>query len=162
MTDAPAVLLRIKSARERTALHHLHGAREAVRQSRQDLEAGRRRLEEYHAWRPGRERQLYDDIQNQEVSLDDLEELKAQIVGLRARELALNEEVIELGRTVDAAVKAEHEAHAAWLATQREVQKAEQMLDDWRARERRAVERKAELELEEFTRPRLAAGVEGT
>lgn len=160
MSDAPAVLLRIKSARERTAVHRMHEARTATHEAREALEAGRQRLEEYRLWRPGRERELYDDIQGKEVSLDDLEELKAKIVGLREREQALIDESIELERAVDAAVRAEDEAHVAWQSAQREVQKVEEMLDDWRAREQREVERQADLELEEFSRPRAAAGTE--
>jgi type III secretion protein O len=158
MNGPPTVLLRVKGAREQTAMRHLRAARAAVARAQQELDAKREECARYRAWRPQRERELYDEIQNQVVSLADLEELKAKIVQLREREQGLMEEVGELERALEAAVQAQHEAHAAWQAAQREVEKVEELLADWRVREQRQGERQAELELEEFTGPGRAAG----
>lgn len=154
MSAAPTILLRVKTAREQTAIRNLHEARAAVARARAELDAKQKELDEYRAWRPQRERRLYDEIINQEVSLDDLEELKVKMVRLREHEETLTEQQIALERALDAAGKAEQAARAAWAAAQREVQKVEELLADWRVREQREVERKAELELEEFSRPR--------
>ncbi|HLT01062.1 MAG TPA: YscO family type III secretion system apparatus protein [Geminicoccaceae bacterium] len=158
MNGPPTVLLRVKGAREQTAMRQLHEARAAVARAQQQLDAKREEYQRYRAWRPQRERELYDEIQNQQVSLADLDELKAKVVQLRDREQALLDEVGALERALDAAGQAQREAHAAWLAAQREVQKVEELLADWQARAQRQGERLAELELEEFTRPGRAAG----
>jgi hypothetical protein len=158
MTGPPTVLLRVKSLHAEAAMRQMSEARAAVAQAQERLTAKRRELEEYRAWRPGRERDLYQEIVNHEVSLGDVEELNAKVVRLRERERELMEEGVDLERALDAAVQAEHEAHAAWQAAQREVQKVEELLADWRSKEHRRVERAAELEMEEFSRPRPAAG----
>jgi hypothetical protein len=158
MSAPPTILLRVKSAREQTAISSLRQARAAAVEAREQLAAKRKAIEEYRAWRPQRERQLYDDILNREVSLGDLEELKGKIVRMREREQSLCEEEDALERALESAEQAEEEAHAVWQAAQREVQKVKELLADWRVRERREVEHQGELELEEFSRPRGMAG----
>jgi hypothetical protein len=154
MSAPPTILLQVKSAREQTAIGSLRQARAAVVETGEQLAAKRKELEEYRSQRPQRERRLYDDILNREVSLNDLEDLRAKIVRLREHEQSLSEEEIALQRALEAAAKVEQEAHTVWQAAQREVQKVEELMADWRVRERREGERHAELELEEFSRPR--------
>jgi type III secretion protein O len=158
MNGPPTVLLRVKSVREKTAARQLHEARAALAQAQEQLDAKQQELERYRAWRPQRERELYEEVLNQEVSLGDLEELNAAVVKLREREQSLMDELIALERARDAASAAREQAHGAWQAAQREVEKVEELLANWQKRERQRVEQQAELELEEFARPQSAAG----
>jgi chromosome segregation ATPase len=152
MSDAPAILQRVKSAHERTAVRRLSEARAALARVCQQRQAKCRELEDYRAWRPPHERGLYQAIEKHQVTLADLEEMNAEIAKLRAHEESLAEEVADLERSVEEAGQAEQEAHTTWQAAQREVEKAGELVADWRQRERQQVERQAELELEEFNR----------
>lgn len=156
MNDAPAILQRVKSAHERTAVRRLSEARAALAQVRAQRQAKCRELEDYRAWRPPHERGLYQAIEKHQVKLTDLEEMNAKIAKLREHEQSLAEEVADLERSIEAAGQAEQEARTAWQAAEREVEKAGELVADWRLRERQQVERQAELELEEFSRRRGA------
>ena len=158
MSRPPTVLLQIKKLREQTAVRHLNEARAALAQAQERLAAKRQELADYRAERPKLERRLYDDILRREVSLTDLEELNAKVVRLREHEEGLVENEIELERAAEAAAEAERDARLAWRAAGREVEKVDELLADWQRGERQRLERLAELELEEFSRPSGVVG----
>src|SRR5690606_2879457 len=56
MNGPPTVLLRVKGAREQTAMRQLHEARAAVARAQQQLDAQREEYQRYRAWRPQRAR----------------------------------------------------------------------------------------------------------
>lgn len=158
MKNPHAVLLTVKNARADTALRTLRAARSETEHAIRQRDTKQQELQEYRVWRPKREHQLYDDIQNTEVSLDDLELLKHKVVKLRERELELVDELASLEKTCEAAKQAEQEAQIVFADSQREVEKVEELLSEWQDDENKRLEHRAEQELEEYSRPRNPAG----
>ena len=159
MTNPHAVLLTVKEARSQTALRDLRAGREAMAEAIKMRDAKTAELEEYREWRPKREKQMYDEIQNTEVSLDDLELLKHKVVKLREREIELVDELNQKEKAVESAKEVEKQAQEAYAAAQREVEKVEELLAEWQDAENKRIEHLAEQELEEFSRPQSFPGL---
>jgi type III secretion protein O len=147
-------LLEIKVFREDRASAEVTKCRVALEEAVMLVERRRQELLDYQAWRVRREDEMYDEIEQQLVHLQDLEDLKADIGLLRGREALFEQRIQDAENARGGARTALGAAEAAYAQAQRNRQKFEEVSALFEYEERLERERLEELELEEFTTPR--------
>lgn len=147
-------LLEIKVFREDRASAEVTKCRVALEEAVMLVERRKQELLDYQAWRVRRENQMWDEIEQKLVHLQDLDDLKADIGILRGKETLYEQRIQDADNARGTAKKALDAAEAAYVQAQRNRQKFEEVSAIFEYEERLERERLEELELEEFTTPR--------
>lgn len=143
-------LLKIKYLREDDAIKELAGAQKALEDKTTALAAKQRELSEYKTWRVSEENRLYEEIHKKHVVRDKVEELREQIGLLRQKDLLLEQEIAEAQQAVTEAEAALAAAEQKRLDAHKEVVKYEEYNQLVLEEERQELERREEVEMEDF------------
>lgn len=152
MKTQASVLVKVKELREQGAEAALAAARSALDEATQARDAKSLELQQYRQWRSERERELYQTVTGQTVSLQDIEELNAKVASLRDHERDLVDELADCERALEEREAARQQADLACQQAEREVLKMTDLESRLSGSEARQAERKSEIELEEFSR----------
>lgn len=117
-------------------------------------EEASRLLEEWRADLPRKEAAVYDTVIGHVVDLQALDDMKARIVALREHTQLLETRLGEAREKVRAADKALQDAAAVLAQARRDVSKFEEIVTMLRHAHLMEAERREDLEMEEFARPR--------
>ncbi|MCZ0944083.1 MAG: YscO family type III secretion system apparatus protein [Gammaproteobacteria bacterium] len=144
-------LLTVKRRREDDAIAALAQARRALEQQQSLLEAKRRELEEYKAWRREEAERLFEAVRKQEVSRAKLERYRQEVALLQQREAQLGEELIAAERDVEAAKSNVAQAERQRMDAHKAVVKFEEYQKQVFEDEATEASRREEAELEDVT-----------
>ncbi len=146
-------LLRIKSFREHKAASEVYRSQQVMEQRKREVDNAKDRLMEQRTFRMQREQALFGEIEGRPVSVRHLEQMRGAIARLREAEALLQQKIV-------AAEKVFHEARETWKESRRkhalrirEKEKFVQLVQIQRQEAAKAVEKKEETELEEFSMP---------
>jgi type III secretion protein O len=145
-------LRRVREFRETSAANDVMVRKNLLDEAALKVDLKAKELADYHAWRPERERELFEEIKNRKVELKSLDDLKLNIAQLREKEAALENELIESERDLDAAKEALDEAKKIFRAATLEKNKIEEHKKVWVSETAKEMERFQDLEMEEFQR----------
>jgi type III secretion protein O len=149
MNDTIGRIVEVKEMREDRAGEELRKCRVTLENAARQLEQRRRELQDYTVWRVKREIELYDEIEQKLVRVQDLEDLKTDIGLLRGKEQVHQEKIQTAEKLRQEASQAVGSAQAALDFAIKARQKFEE-LADWLDAEAKAYrDRVEELELEE-------------
>ncbi len=143
-------LLRVRRFREDNASAELTAQRKRVVEAEELVEQRKKEVVDFHAWRLRREDELYAEIVKQQVHRNDLDDLRAKIEGLRAEELAKEEQARQAETALTTARELLVKRHAAWMQATRDREKISEHREQWMQEEARESENHAEKELEDF------------
>lgn len=152
MKTQASVLVKVKELREQGAEAALAAARSALDEATQARDAKSLELQQYRQWRSERERELYQTVTGQTVSLQDIEELNSKVASLRDHERDLVDELADCERALEEREAARQQADLACQQAEREVLKMTDLESTLSGSDARQAERKSEIELEEFSR----------
>lgn len=152
MKTQASVLVKVKELREQGAEAALAAARSALDEATQARDAKSLELQQYRQWRGERERELYQTVTGQTVSLQDIEELNSKVASLRDHERDLVDELADCERALEEREAARQQADLACQQAEREVLKMTDLESTLSGSDARQAERKSEIELEEFSR----------
>lgn len=149
-----AELRRIKQFRERNAGSAVRRSQSVVDQSAKEVQRRRKAKIDFQTERLLKERQLFEDIRNQQVKVRELEDMNRRVAMLREREARMETEIIEAEQQLEKDKKALADAKARHAAAVREVEKFDQLIAIQKASEARERMMRDENEVEEI----VAAG----
>ncbi|MCD8351837.1 MAG: type III secretion protein [Planctomycetaceae bacterium] len=109
-------------------------------------------LAEYAAWRLNEEDRRYAELFDSEPDIKDMERFRAELAGLKERELEFEREIIESKRRQKELALLVEKARTAYLATVQESRKIDAHREDWLEDWLREVSRAEEIEMEEFSK----------
>ena len=154
-------LLRIRTLREEDAVRLCGRCRSRLDQcharERQVVQA----LNDFHTRRLGEEKKLYDNVLGKNLSLKQLEELKARLSIMRQREMNLQRQLDEAQALKNQAVTDLLDAKNQRLQALREKEKIATYAKQSQQRHRRQRDRRAEAELEDVRGPNGVLAVSG-
>lgn len=134
------------------------GARtKALEQAVAHAAQARQELEEYRRWKAGERERIYGLVLHQEVSLADLERLKALLAELEEKEALIEKKIMMADKAVEEAQRALEEAREAWRKALSNLQKLEEHREIWMEEARVEEERAMEKETEELRTVGLGA-----
>src|SRR5262245_16738532 len=110
-------LLNVREHREETAALELLQRRQAVTAAQEHLQRCQQELNDYIQWRVQREIELYQEIMRKLIPLRELDDVKAKVQMLRAKEVTYQEHVLAAQRALEDARKAVHVAHVRYLSS---------------------------------------------
>jgi len=142
---------RVKQYRETEALGEVRRHRQLAEQATRLAEQRRAEAERFRAWRSLEEDRLYRDACTRLLGVTDLEDLKADIFGLRQRQRALEEQAEAADAERIKTVAALDQAQAAHAAARRQVEKYQELARIFRDEAKREAAYREDLEMEEFT-----------
>lgn len=142
-------LLRIRKLREQAAAAEVTACRHRLDEAGRVLQQRRDELAEYVPWRINREKELFAVIKNKPVTMARVDEMKAKMAAMLAREHHLEEQILLAEKDRDEAREALDKARKNHARTMREEQKIKEHRVIWNAEQRHEAERLQELELEE-------------
>lgn len=143
-------LLRVRRFREDEAQSQLTAARGQLEAAEAALDQAEQALAEYIQRRERREAELYDEIMLQEVSMKDLDDLKAAIATLREQQSGYEERVRQAHQDVAAATNALEAARQAYTEAVKNRRKIDEHKGLWTQQEHKRSEAEAEKEMEDF------------
>jgi type III secretion protein O len=133
MISAYEQLLELKQRKEEHATAGLHAARLALEQAALLVERHRREAEHFSRALDVRQANLFDELQKDVRSRQEVEDVRQEIVSLRSQEAALYKRAEETeARRVEAA-QAMEEARLAHMQAAKSVEKFRQLVTDERA-----------------------------
>lgn len=144
-----APLLRIRKIREQAAAAEVTACRHRLDEAGRVLQQRRDELAEYVPWRINREKELFAVIKNRPVPLARVDEMKAEMAAMLAREHHLEDQILLAEKVRDEAREALDKARENHVRTMREEQKIKEHRVIWNDEQRREAERLQDLELEE-------------
>ena len=143
-------LLRVKRIREDEAIKVMKEKQLELEQCQKALEAKIIKHREYVAWRKTEEQRLYAEVMNKTVRAYNLNTMRDQITSFLEKQQQLKEQIEQAEATVAEATKHLAEARLARMDAYKTVQKYEEYKSILRTIEDRELERREELEAEEF------------
>ncbi|MBO4312447.1 MAG: YscO family type III secretion system apparatus protein [Desulfovibrionaceae bacterium] len=154
------MLLTVRRHREDAAANNVKRAESSLKAAEQLAETRRSELAQYQAWRSEETERRYEAIMGSRCTLKELDDFRAGLAALDARE-AMKAEAAELAARDAEMMRGNLEkARAAARAAQKERAKIQAHKDIWTEGDKKEAERKEDLELEEF-RPVFRQGAEG-
>ena len=113
-------------------------------------EQKKKEFQDYHIWRIQKENSLYEGIRNKLVRLQDLDALRQKIALLRERELALKKDIMEAEKEKEKALAELNKSKEQLRQSMKEHEKILEHKKMWLENMRKEMERRQEIELEEF------------
>ena len=152
MAYALQSLLRIRTTREDRAGGELVAARRAVAEAAETLSRRQRVLDEYESTKEGRRDRLYDTVIGRAVSREQLDNVKEGVAKIDEEGALKAEDVRRAKEELRAREEGADRARSAFFAAVKSRMKIDEHRADWLSRETKEEERRAEGELEDFTR----------
>ncbi len=143
-------LLRVRLFREDAAQAEVTSARRKVQAAQELIEQRQQELADYIKQREQQEKQLWDDIIDQDVQMRDLDDLKLKIQIIRDKQTSYEEAVEQAKRDLLAAEEALEQAQADYSLAAKERRKIDEHKDIWAQEEAQRCEAEAEKEMEDF------------
>ena len=146
-------ILKIKVHKEERALSHVENCRENLAAAEQAVVDGQKTLEDYKVFRREEKVRLFKKVQNEQVSMQKIDQLNRDIAKLKEQELAHIKRLEELRQEVQNAKQALEQARVAHKRAQVDVQKYEEIktvVDEEKRAEKLLRE---EVEQEDLARP---------
>jgi type III secretion protein O len=146
-----APLARVRKLREDAAGVEYAKAERALLEAREKVKNCELALADYARWRQEEEERRYQARLFTEMSLNDLDAFKADLLALRDRENSLAEELVQAEKAAEDALQVREQAHQGLLRARRESEKIEVHRNIWLAEEAKEAERREDVEMEEFS-----------
>jgi len=143
-------LLRIKSFREQGAANEATRRTRAVEACERAVKEAQEESVRYHRYRLRHEQELFDGISGREVSLQDVQDMRTKVAGMRAEEARKQDRIGEEQKRLEEARHALEEARRLHLEAIREEEKIKQLLEVQREVERREEVLAEDNEIEEI------------
>lgn len=143
-------LLKVREFRQDAAAKEVTVAQYKLEEAEKLIHQKIKEKDEYLTWRKQREDQLYADIKGKNVSLRDLDDLKARIYMLRQRDLAFEKAIEDAKRAKQEAETKLEEAREAHKAAAKDRQKIEEHKKIWMEEAQLEEAEKEEKEMEDF------------
>ena len=143
-------LLHVKRIREDKAMKILKEKQLQLEQCRKFLDVKMVEHDDYAVWRNEEEKRLYKEVLNKAVHAYNLNTMRDQIRSFKDKQQQFKEEIEKAQTAVTEAENHLEEARQARIEAYRTVKKYEEYSDIMQTIEDREVERREELEAEEF------------
>ncbi|MGI9228487.1 MAG: type III secretion system stalk subunit SctO [Gammaproteobacteria bacterium] len=143
-------LLKIKRLREDDAISKLVKAEALLEQRKKEKQAKEQELIDYREWRIKREEELYQEVEGKQLEVGKLVGIREHIASLRAKELAIEEELSKAKKAQQEAEQGVEDAKQVRLAAYREVTKYEEYIEKLKREEELEQERYEEKETEDL------------
>lgn len=155
MTAYPlAALLSLRSFRQDKAMRSLQTCERLLAEARRAVKKAIQKHGDFLAWLAREEEIRYGSIMEQRMTLDDVDDFKAGLLGIRGRESLYLEDILKARNQVEVCKKNVETAKAELLAAQKGTMKIEVHRDRWLELMKLDAERAEELELEDFMSPK--------
>lgn len=145
-----ARLVGLREHRRDDARSRQQAAHQAVLQAADEVKKRERELEEYKVWREEEIERRYAAIKEQVLEQQELEEFKAGLAQLNARDAILAEAIAQAEHELDKAKEEEEKTHVALLKCTKALGKLEEHRKQWLHSQAVLEEQQADLELEDF------------
>jgi crotonobetainyl-CoA:carnitine CoA-transferase CaiB-like acyl-CoA transferase len=145
-------ILKIKVHKEERALSHLEACREKLAMAEQAVMDGQKTLEDYKVFRKEEKVRLFKKVQNEQVSMQKIDQLNRDIAKLKEQELAHIKRLEELRQDVQNAKNALEQARVDHQQAQLAVQKYEEIKSVVDQEKRAERELREEVEQEDLAR----------
>ncbi len=152
MAYALQSLLRIRTMREDRASGELVAARQAVVAAKETLERRQHVLADYEKTRESRRDRLYDTVIGKAVTREQLDKVKEGVAKIDEEGVLKAEDVRRAQEELNAREETADRARSAYFAAAKGRMKIDEHRANWLNQERDEQERRAEGELEDFTR----------
>jgi type III secretion protein O len=149
-----AALLRLRIFRQDKAMRSLQSCERKLVAARFEVKKAVKEHEDFIKWLIKEEDDRYNAIMGKNMTLDDVDEFKAGLLSIRARESLYLENILKAKNNVQICKENVVQAKAALLAAQKGTIKIEEHKERWREVVKLEEERAEELELEDFTPPK--------
>lgn len=143
-------LLRVRKFREDAAAAEMTRCRKLVAEAEELVGQRKKELKEYVQWRLQREEEMYQEVMQKSIHLNDLEDLKTNIQILRDDELKYEERIITAEKQLGEARQRLEQARAAYRQAVKNREKLEEHKALWLEEEQKAAEAQAEKEAEDI------------
>jgi hypothetical protein len=152
MKQYPLVsLLRLRVFRQDKAMHALQGCERKLVGARKGVKTAMENHETFMAWLVKEEEIRYQGIMDRRMSLEDVDDFKAGLLRIRARESRYLEAILKARNRVQICETDVKKAKSALLAAQKGTMKIEMHRERWLELAKLDAERSEELEFEDFT-----------
>ena len=143
-------LLHVKRLREDEAIKAMKEKQLQLEQCQKILDVKITKHDDYAIWRKKEEKRLYQEVLDKEVHAYNLNVMRNQITFFKERQQQLKEEIKKAQTAVNEATEHLAEARQARMEAYKTVKKYEEYRDIMQSIENQEVERREELEAEEF------------
>lgn len=151
MTPYPlAPLLRLREFRQEKAMIELQACERRLIEARKEVKKAVRQHEEFLDWLAGEEERRYREIMGKNMTLEDVDEFKAGLLEIRARESRYLENILKAENQVQICEDNVARAKNDLLRAQKGTMKIEVHRERWLEMIMKEAERAEELELEDF------------
>jgi hypothetical protein len=147
-------LLRIKSFHEQSAANEVTRRTRAVEACACAVKEAQEESARYHRYRLRHEQELFDGISGREVSLQDVQDMRTKVAGMRAEVVRKQDRIGEEQKRLEEAWHALEETRRRHLEAIREEEKIKQLLEVQREVERREEVLAEDNEIEEIVTAR--------
>lgn len=154
-------LVRVRQHREEQASQAVARARRQLNEANAALAAAQKRLAEYTVWRVEEERRKLDALMRRVLRMGELTDARQEIALLREREFDFVDQVKQAEAVVGKAEQHLDECRQKHAQAVRELEKLLEHKTLWQQETAREIERAEDLELEDFSGPRIALGMTG-
>ncbi|WDE02206.1 type III secretion system stalk subunit SctO [Thalassomonas actiniarum] len=144
----------IKELRERKAASKVTECRRALKQHEQAVLDAKQKLKEYIQWRSQEEVRRFKSLMGQVSTYRKLELINQDISHLRLKDGDYQEVILKAEAALQQAQQALEQAKQAHVLAQRAVEKFNELRTQTQEKIEKEQQKKEELELEEFTKPR--------
>ncbi len=146
-----ATLLNLRVFRQDKAMRHLQTCERELTRARNFVKKAVKEHESFLAWLAREEDSRYQRIMGKEMTLDEVDEFKAGLLAIRARESLYLENILKARQAKDLAKQAVTKAKQGLLTAQKGTLKIEAHREKWLEVVALEAERAEELEMEDFT-----------
>jgi flagellar biosynthesis chaperone FliJ len=147
-------ICRVRRFRVDRAEREVTQKRRLLQQAQALCEARKREVREYHDWRLAEERREYEKVMGQQITMADLNRMRARIADLRTQEMSLEDLVTQAENGIAEAQKVLDDALREHIEKSRALEKLlvhrESWMKEWQAEQ----EQIQDKEMEEFARGR--------
>jgi hypothetical protein len=155
-------MVRVRQHREEQASEAVARARRALVEAEKALLAAQIKLAEYAVWRVEEEKRRLDALMRRLLKLGELSDARQEIAALREHEYTLMDVVKRAEAAVVEAQARVDEARQRHAQAVRDLEKLLEHRTIWQTETARETERAEDLELEEFSRPRVVEAEESS
>lgn len=154
-------LLNVRLYREKNAQNAVRQAENLYKESAAKCEKQKEAIQQYHEWRLSEEERKYTEILGHTLTVDDLENFKQYFSAMKAKELALEEELMQLEKAREEAKANIDIKKEEFKTAKKNTAKIEAHQNIWKQEAKKEQERQEDLEAEEF-KPLAPIGTENS
>lgn len=154
-------LLNVRQYREKNAQHAVLSAEKAYADYVKQCTEQTQEIQNYHTWRLTEEEKKYTEIMGNCLTVQDLDDFKQYFGLLKAKELAMEEELAKLEQMKQEAKEQLVLRKEEFKTAQKNTAKIEAHKNIWKQEDKKEQERKEDLEAEEF-KPLSPIGTENS